>query len=107
MSLTRHLSVLGTVPDNKVRLDAVQALLHEALGRPGQAEAQPAASLPKTTDEVRSMSWDQMTLVFATQFAGEIAAVASGGDELLRKRLGLLGEDERRVLRQALDALAA
>ena len=26
-----------TVPDNKVRLDAVQALLHEALGRPGGA----------------------------------------------------------------------
>src|SRR5690349_12834908 len=25
------------VPDSKVRLDAVQALLHEALGRPGQA----------------------------------------------------------------------
>src|SRR6185369_8348038 len=31
-----------TVPDNKVRLDAIQALLHESLGRPGQAEAQPA-----------------------------------------------------------------
>ena len=28
-----------TVPDNNVRLDAVQALLHEALGRPAQAEA--------------------------------------------------------------------
>jgi hypothetical protein len=96
-----------TVPDNKVRLDAVQALLHEALGRPGQAEAQPAASLPKTADAVRSMSWDQMTLVFATHFANEVAAVASGGDELLRKRLALLGVDERRVLRQALDMLAA
>jgi hypothetical protein len=96
-----------TVPDNKVRLDAVQALLHEALGRPGQAEAQPAASLPKTADAVRSMRWDQLTLVFATQFADEIAAVASGGDGLLRKRLASLGEAERRVLRQALDAPAA
>jgi hypothetical protein len=27
-----------TVLDNKVRLDAIQALLHESLGRPGQAE---------------------------------------------------------------------
>jgi hypothetical protein len=56
---------------------------------------------------VRALRWDQLTLVFATQFAGEIAAVASGGDERLRKRLGLLGEDERRVLRQALDEPAA
>src|SRR5215510_12576207 len=46
-----------TVPDNKVRLDAVQALLHEALGRPGQAEAQPAPSLPRTVEEVDALSW--------------------------------------------------
>jgi len=38
-----------TVPDNKVRLDAVQALLHEALGRPGQAEAQAATSTSSAT----------------------------------------------------------
>jgi hypothetical protein len=79
-----------TVPDNKVRLDAVQALLHEALGRPGQAEAQPTASLPNTAHEVRAMSWDQMTLVFATQFATEIAAVTDAGNELLRERLARL-----------------
>jgi hypothetical protein len=33
---------------------------------------------------VRKLSWDQMTLVFATQFAGEIAAVMHGeGDAVL------------------------
>jgi len=96
-----------TVPDNKVRLDAVQALLHEALGRPGQAQAQAAPTFPNTVEQARNLSWDQMTLVFATQFADEVASVVSGGDELLRKRLALLGEDERRVLRQALDELAA
>jgi hypothetical protein len=37
-----------TVPDNKVRLDAIQALLHESLGRPGQAETQAAPALPRT-----------------------------------------------------------
>jgi hypothetical protein len=91
-----------TVPDNKVRLDAVQALLHEALGRPGQAEAQSAPSLPRTVEQVRSMSWVEMQLVFASQFADEIAAVAAEGDRLLRQRLATLGPDERRLLREAL-----
>jgi hypothetical protein len=48
-----------TVPDNKVRLDAVQALLHEALGRPAQAEAQAAPRLPRTVEQVRALSWDR------------------------------------------------
>jgi hypothetical protein len=39
--------------------------LHESLGRPGQAEAQPAPVLPASADQVRKLSWDQMTLVFA------------------------------------------
>jgi hypothetical protein len=64
-----------TVPDNKVRLDAIQALLHESLGRPGQAEAQPAPALPATAEQARALSWDQMTLVFASQFAEEIGSV--------------------------------
>jgi hypothetical protein len=95
-----------TVPDNKVRLDAIQALLHESLGRPGQAEAQPAPSLPASVEQVRKLSWDQMTLVFATQFAGELAAVTHGdGGAALRDRLAALGADERRRLRQALAEL--
>jgi hypothetical protein len=92
-----------TVPDNKVRLDAIQALLHESLGRPGQAEAQPTAVLPPSAEQVRKLSWDQMTLVFATHFADEIAAVIHGdGDAVLRDRLAALGPDERCVLREAL-----
>jgi len=91
-----------TVPDNKVRLDAIQALLHESLGRPGQAETQPASALPATAEQVRALSWDQLTLVFATQFAGEVASVMNGsGDGLLRKRLAALSPDERRMLREA------
>jgi hypothetical protein len=93
-----------TVPDNKVRLDAIQALLHESLGRPGQAEAQTTPALPRTAEQVRQLSWDQLTLVFGSQFASEIASVANGGGEgLLRERLASLGPDERRVLREALD----
>jgi hypothetical protein len=95
------------VPDNKVRLDAVQALLHEALGRPAQAEPQPAPSLPATTEEAESMSWGQMRLVFVTQFADEIASVIEGGDQLLRQRLSALNRDERAVLSQTLRELEA
>jgi hypothetical protein len=83
-------------------LDAVEALLHEALGRPGQAEAQPAPSLPQTVEQVRSRSWDQMTLVFASQFADEIASLAECGNGLLWQRLAALGAAERRVLREGL-----
>jgi hypothetical protein len=43
-----------------------------------------------------------MTLVFATQFAREIDAVAAGGEGLLHERLASLGPDERRILREAL-----
>jgi hypothetical protein len=92
-----------TVPDNKVRLDAIQALLHESLGKPGQAEAQTAPPLPRTVEQVRSLSWDQLTVVFATQFAEEIASLAIGdGDALLRQRLASLSNAERRVLRETL-----
>ena len=46
----KHCSRAGryevTVPDNKVRLEAVQALLHESLGRPAQAEIQTAPPFP-------------------------------------------------------------
>src|SRR6476660_4062515 len=91
-----------TAPDNKVRLDAIQALLHESLGRPGQAETQAAPALPRTVEQVRALSWDQMNLIFASQFAEEIASVVDGGDALLRQRLATLGADVRRVLREAL-----
>jgi hypothetical protein len=94
-----------TVPDDRVRLDAVQALLHEALGRPGQAETRAVPALPRTAEKARAMSWDQLTLVFASQFADEIDAVVDGGSELLRSRLASLDRNERHVLHEALDEL--
>jgi hypothetical protein len=91
-----------TVPDNKVRLDAIQALLHESFGRPGQADAQPVAVFPRSAEQVRALSWDQLTLVFASQFAEEITAVLQRGDGPLRERLASLSPDERHALREAL-----
>jgi hypothetical protein len=87
-----------TVPDNKVRLDAIQALLHESLGRPPSRQRR---SLPR-------LCRDQLTLVFATQFAGGIPTVFNGsGNEHPRHRLAhLSSDDERKLLRQALDELS-
>jgi hypothetical protein len=94
-----------TVPDNKVRLDAIQALLHESLGRPGQADAQLTPALPATAAQVRRLSWNEMTMIFATQFATEIASVMDRGNGLLRERLASLSPGERHALREALAEL--
>jgi len=95
-----------TVPDNKVRLDAVQALLHEALGRPGQAEAQPAPRMPSSVEAVEAMGWEEMQEVFAATYADEIAAAQQhGGKAVVREKLAVLSAGERRALREALDEL--
>jgi hypothetical protein len=90
------------VPDVRARVGAIELLLREGLGRPPQAEETPAPRLPTTAAAVTAMSWDELQLLGATLFAEEIAAVAEGGDRLLRQRLASLGADERRVLREAL-----
>jgi hypothetical protein len=95
------------VPDVRSRLQAIETLLAQGLGRPGQAEEQPTPRMPTSLAAVRSMSWEQMTLVFATQFATEIEAASEDGNRLLRERLARLGVGERRVLRDALDELDA
>ncbi len=78
-----------------------------ASGRPPQAEEAASPRLPRTAEAVEKLGWDDMKLIFATQFASEIAAVTEdGGEELLRERVAALDEDQRRVLREALDEVA-
>ena len=43
-----------------------------------------------------------MNLIFASQFASEIASVTADGDGLLRQRLATVGADVLRVLREVL-----
>jgi hypothetical protein len=68
----------------------------------GQAETQPTPALPRTAEQARALSWDQLTLVFVSQFAAEISSVLDRGDRLLHERLASLSPDERRALREAL-----
>jgi hypothetical protein len=94
------------VPDVRSRLQAIETLLAQGLGIPGQAEEPSVPRLPRTVDAVAQMGWEEMQYVFATAFAHDMAAVQrQGGDALLRDRLGELSESERRVLREALDEL--
>ena len=94
------------VPDVRSRVAAIELLLRESLGRPPQAEEAASSRLPKTAEAIETLGWSEMQLIFATQFAGEIAAVSDGGDALLRDRITALDEVQRRMLRDALDTAA-
>ena len=66
---------------------AIELLLREGLGRPPQAEETASPRLPRTAEGVEKLSWDDLQMIFATQFASEIAVVTEGeGEAMLRER---------------------
>jgi hypothetical protein len=91
------------VPDVRSRVAAIELLLREGLGRPPQAEEAASPRLPRTAEAVEKLGWGDMKMIFATQFASEIASVTADGDALLRERVAALHEDQRQLLREALD----
>jgi hypothetical protein len=91
------------VPDHKARVAAVEVLLREGLGRPGQAEEPTKPTLPETVAGIESMSWEDMQYFASTLLMDELSAVQrEGGLALLRERVAALSESQRRVLREAL-----
>jgi hypothetical protein len=96
------------VPDNRVRLDAVEKLLQQGLGRAREAEESRVPRLPESAAAVERMSWSDMQRLADLLAAEEIAAVARNGEEaLLRERIATLSDDGRRLLHDALDTAAA
>lgn len=88
-----------SVADHKVRVDAVRALLAEALGAPARAEETPAVSMPTNAPAISKMGWGQMQSLAATIFADQIAAVMRGdGNAAVRERLAGLSDGQRRYL---------
>src|SRR4029078_12272004 len=75
-----------SVPDHGARIKAVETLLREGLGRVGEAEV---TELKMTTpaDEVKNLSWDQLTLLIAMTYANEARAVLHDGDKALHKMI--------------------
>jgi hypothetical protein len=95
------------IPDVRSRVAAIELLLRQGLGRPPQAEESTSPRLPRTAEAVEKLGWEDMQLIFASQFAGEIAAVTeSGGGNLLRDRVAALDDGQRQLLREALDEVA-
>jgi hypothetical protein len=91
------------VPDNRVRLDAVEKLLQQGLGRAREAEHSPTPQLPPTAAAVETMSWQDQQQLARMLLVDEIAAIQRNeGETLVREKLAALSVSERRVLREAL-----
>lgn len=93
-----------SVPDHGSRIKAVETLLREGLGRVGEA----VVELPTLSSvaDVKALSWDELNLVFATEFAPSIQAVVENGDEALRAELTKLDSDSRAILASVLAEVA-
>jgi len=91
------------VPDVRSRVQAIETLLAQGLGRPGQAEEQLTHRLPSNVTAVKEMGWDEMQALFAATYVEEIAAAErEGGKAALRSKLDSLSSAERNALRDAL-----
>ena len=88
------------VPDHGARIKAIETLLREGLGRVGEAEVQPPTL--SSVSDVKSLSWDNLNLVFAMEFASSIQAVVEDGDDALLAELTKLEPEARAILAGAL-----
>jgi hypothetical protein len=91
------------VADYRVRLDAVEKLLQQGLGRAREAQEAPAPQVPTSASEVERLSWRDLQQLAASFCLDDLVAVQRrGGDALLRDRVAALSDGERRLLREAL-----
>jgi hypothetical protein len=89
--------------DVKSRLQAIQLLLSEPLGRAPTAPEVATPQIPASAAAVEKMDWRSMQHVFALTYVDEIQAVLhGGGPTALREKLARLSVAERDILREAL-----
>jgi hypothetical protein len=73
------------VPDVRSRLQAIETLLAQGLGKPGQADEPPTPRLPANVAAVKEMGWGEMQVLFASLYVDEIGdAQRVGGERLVR-----------------------
>jgi hypothetical protein len=90
-----------SVPDHGARIKAIETLLREGLGRVGETSVV-EPKMPSTVGEVKSLSWDELSLVFATSYAAEIRAVVDAGDAALRSTVAGWEPEARAAVVRAL-----
>jgi hypothetical protein len=83
------------IPDYRVRLDAIEKLLQQGLGRVGEASEAAAPRLPARVEEAERMSWPEMEAL-AAFLTDEFRADVRG-------RVAALSAEQRRLLRRELD----
>jgi hypothetical protein len=95
--------VEAPVPDTRARLQAVELLLREGLGRPAQVDEPHLPALPTTAARIRELGWDDLVaLATALQLDDIETTITTGGVEALRARVARLTSDQRQMLRDAL-----
>jgi hypothetical protein len=91
------------IPDVRARIDAIELLLREGLGRPAQAEEVASPKMPENAEAVERMSWHDLQHFAVLLCADEIESVLTqGGREALRQRLAEFDDGQRQVLSEAL-----
>jgi hypothetical protein len=94
------------IPDYRVRLDAVEKLLQQGLGRAREAQDAPVSQVPSVAADVMKLGWEDLQRFAAALFVDALVGLhRRGADALLRERAAALSDDERRVLRTALGAV--
>jgi hypothetical protein len=81
------------VPDHGAGIKAVETLLRERLGRPGEAAEAQLATLPRDQDGVEKLSWSRMRAL------AEIYE-----PDLIRLEIASLSHAQRGLLQEALAA---
>ena len=95
------------VPDVRSRVAAIELLLREGLGRPGQAEEPPALPrIPETKAEVEALGWEQLKALALAYPEAECLPEEKRKSWLYERWVGLTQAD-RDVFRATLDAADA
>jgi hypothetical protein len=95
------------VPDVRARVAAIELLLRQGLGRPGQAEEPPALPrIPETKAEIEALGWEELKALALAYPETEHLPEAKRKQWLVSRWVGLT-QTERDSFRAALDAADA
>jgi hypothetical protein len=91
------------MPDVRSRLQAIELLLSQSLGRPATAEEPPTPRMPTSVEAVKRLSWDELSQLMAVSLVSELADMERSGsaEAVLQERLARLSDGELRALRRA------